>query len=76
MFVMSRYVICRRHLIKVAAIIIIFFLNDKYYFGCKNTELSNRPQNLLEKGIGYLFQYSWAYLVAELVKKLPVMWET
>ena len=45
---MSRYVICRRHLIKVAAIIIIFFLNDKYYFGCKNTELSNRPQNLLE----------------------------
>ena len=32
--------------------------------------------DLLEKGIGYLFQYSWAYLVAELVKKLPVMWET
>ena len=31
-------------------VVIIFFLNDKYYFGCKNTELSNtiRPQNLLE----------------------------
>ena len=32
--------------------------------------------DLLEKGIGYLFQYSWASLVAQLVKNLPEMWET
>ena len=28
------------------------------------------------KGIGYLFQYSWASLVAQLVKNLPAMWKT
>ena len=28
------------------------------------------------KGIGYPPQYSWASLVAQLVKNLPVMWET
>ena len=27
-------------------------------------------------GIGYPFQYSWASLVAQLVKNLPAMWET
>ena len=26
--------------------------------------------------IGYPFQYSWASLVAQLVKNLPAMWET
>ena len=26
------------------------------------------------KGIGYLLQYSWASLVAQLVKNLPAMW--
>ena len=30
----------------------------------------------LEKGIGYPLQYSWASLVAQLVKNLPQMWET
>ena len=30
----------------------------------------------VEKGIGYPFQYSWASLVAQLVKNLPVMRET
>ena len=30
----------------------------------------------LEKGIGYLLQYSWASLVAQLVKNPPAMWET
>ena len=29
-----------------------------------------------EEGIGYLFQYSWASLVAQLVKNLPAIWET
>ena len=29
-----------------------------------------------EEGIGYPFQYSWASLVAQLVKNLPAMWET
>ena len=28
------------------------------------------------KGIGYPRQYSWAFLVAQLVKNLPAMWET
>ena len=28
------------------------------------------------EGIGYLFQYSWASLVAQMVKNLPTMWET
>ena len=30
----------------------------------------------VEKGIGYPFQYSWASLVAQLVKNLPTMRET
>ena len=28
------------------------------------------------EGIGYLLSYSWALLVAQMVKNLPVMWET
>ena len=28
------------------------------------------------KGTGYPLQYSWASLVAQLVKNLPAMWET
>ena len=28
------------------------------------------------KGIGYPLQYSWAFLVAQLVKNMPAMWET
>ena len=28
------------------------------------------------KGIGYPHQYSWASLVVQMVKNLPVMWET
>ena len=28
------------------------------------------------EGIGYPLQYSWASLVVQLVKNLPVMWET
>ena len=28
------------------------------------------------KGIGYPLQYSWAYLVAQLIKNPPAMWET
>ena len=29
----------------------------------------------LGEGIGYPLQYSWASLVAQLVKNLPAMWE-
>ena len=29
-----------------------------------------------EEGTGYPLQYSWASLVAQLVKNLPTMWET
>ena len=28
------------------------------------------------EGIGYPLQYAWAFLVAQLVKNLPAMWET
>ena len=28
------------------------------------------------EGKGYPFQYSWASLVAQMVKNLPAMWET
>ena len=28
------------------------------------------------EGIGYPLQYSWALLVAQMVKNLPAMWET
>ena len=28
------------------------------------------------EGIGYSLRYSWASLVAQLVKNLPAMWET
>ena len=28
------------------------------------------------EGIGYPVQYSWASLMAQLVKNLPAMWET
>ena len=28
------------------------------------------------KGVGYSLQYSWASLVAQMVKNLPAMWET
>ena len=30
----------------------------------------------LREGIGYPLQYSWASLVAQMVKRLPAMWET
>ena len=29
-----------------------------------------------EEGIGYLIQYSWAFLVAQMVKNPPAMWKT
>ena len=34
---------------------------------------SGRPPG---EGIGYSLQYSWFSLMAQLVKNLPVMWET
>ena len=33
-------------------------------------------KDTLEKGIGYPLEYSWASLVAQMVKNLPVMQET
>ena len=34
------------------------------------------PGRSAGEGIGYPLQYSWASLVAQLVKNLPTMWET
>ena len=36
------------------------------------SELRRSP----EEGIGYPLQFSWASLVAQLVKNLPAMWDT
>ena len=33
-------------------------------------------EDLLEKGIVYSLQYSWASLMAHLVKNQPAVWET
>ena len=33
-------------------------------------------EDLLEKGIGYPLQYSWASLLVQLVKNLFAVWET
>ena len=32
-------------------------------------------ERITEEGIGYLLQYSWAPLVAQLVQNPPAMWE-
>ena len=36
----------------------------------------SRLGRFIGEGIGYPLQYSWASLVAQLVKYLPAMWET
>ena len=38
--------------------------------------LNPGSERSLGEGIGYPPQYSWASLVAQLVKNLPAMWET
>ena len=45
---------------------------------CNAGELSLIPESGRSPGggIGYLFQFSWASLVTQLVKNLPAMWET
>ena len=44
---------------------------------CNAGDLSSIPGSgrSAGKGIGYPLQYSWASLVAQLVKNLPAMWE-
>ena len=41
-----------------------------------DTSLISGPGRSLRKGIGYPLQYSWASLVAQMVKNLPQMQET
>ena len=45
---------------------------------CNTGEPSSIPESgsSTGEGIGYPHQYSWASLVAQLVKNLPEMWET
>ena len=43
---------------------------------CPAKETINKMGRSAGKGIGYPLQYSWASLVAQLVKNLPAMWET
>ena len=50
--------------------------------GKESTCNAGDPGSITESGrsageeIGYPLQYSWASLVAQLVKNLPAMWET
>ena len=45
---------------------------------CKAGEPGSIPEwgRFAGEGIGYPFQYSWASLVAQLIKNPPAMWET
>ena len=45
---------------------------------CKAGDLGSIPGlgRSAGEGVGYPLQYSWASLVAQLVKNLPAMWET
>ena len=47
-------------------------------FACKAGDLGSIPGlgRSAGEGMGYPLQYSWASLVAQLVKNLPAMWET
>ena len=47
-------------------------------FACKAGDPSSIPGSGRSsgEGIGYLLQYSWAFLVAQLVKNPPAMQET
>ena len=47
-------------------------------FTCSAGDPSLIPESgrSAQEGIGYPLQYSWASLVAQLVKNLPEMWET
>ena len=47
-------------------------------FACNARDPGSIPRSgrSTGEGIGYPLQYSWAALVAQLVKNLPEMWET
>ena len=47
-------------------------------YTCNAGDPSSIPESgrSIGEGIGYPLQYSWASLVAQVVKNLPVMWET
>jgi len=47
-------------------------------FACNAGDLGSIPgsRRSAGEGIGYPLQYSWASLVAQLVKNLPAMWKT
>jgi len=43
---------------------------------CRRPQFNSRVGKILWRRIGYPHQYSWAFLVAQLVKNLPPLWET
>ena len=45
-------------------------------YSTRDPSLISGEGRSLEEGLGHLLQYSWASLVAQLVKNLPAMWET
>ena len=47
-------------------------------FSCNAGDHGSIPElgRSTEKGVGYPLKYSWASVVAQLVKNLPAMWET
>ena len=52
--------------------------SDGKEFACSLRDLGSIPGSGRSpgKGIDYSFQYSWASLVAQMVKNLPAVWET
>ena len=48
----------------------------KYPPAMQETLVQFLSERSAREGIGYPLQYSWASLVAQLVKNLPAMWET
>ena len=42
----------------------------------QETQFDSWVGRILWRRIGYPFQFSWAFLVTQMVKNLPAMWET
>ena len=64
----------------VPVIIILKSRVQKLYYFCTynagNPGLISRPGRSPKEWIGYSLQYSWPFLVAQMVKNPPAMWET
>ena len=58
------------------ASLIALLISKESPCNARNPRLISGLGRSAEEGIGYPLQYSWAYLVAQLVKNPSAMWET